>query len=69
MTKEASLMKSPISPWIKNLCYFRCFCKKDRAMRMQDRVFERFESLLDICGFVSVQTNLAILISLLMNKD
>ena len=35
---------------------------------MQDKVFDQFESLLDVTGFVSMQTNLAILIKLLMTR-
>ena len=36
---------------------------------MQEKISARFEETLDIRSFVSVRTNLAILLSLLMSKE
>ena len=36
---------------------------------MSEKIIQRFEETLDIRSFVSVRTNLAILLSLLMSKE
>lgn len=57
-------------PTLKSLCHFDFFCDKktNRLMRVQSASVEHFEGHLDIRKFVSAQTNLALLIWLLLSK-
>ena len=50
--------------------FFRkmCFRPKDREMRAREKVNARFEKNLDIRSFVTVYTNLSLLIRVLLTK-
>ena len=65
-TKLSTLLKVPL---FESLCHSSLLCGKNREMRLRERVAKRFDDSLDIRSFVSVRTNLAILMSLLLKKE
>ena len=44
-------------------------CKKDRKRKFTNKVIERFEKSLDIRSFVSVYTNLSLLLRVIFTKE
>ena len=50
-------------------CRVKYICKKDRHYRLRKKAFNRLDKMLDIRAFFKMQTNLALLISLLMTKE
>ena len=50
-------------------CHLSMFCKKNREKRLREKIVQRFDDTLDIRSFVSVRTNLAILMSMLLGKE
>ena len=46
-----------------------CICKKKKEMKLREKTAARFEEHLDIRSFVSVHTNLALLLSLLLSNE
>ena len=69
MYEETKLGKLLKVPFFESLCHFSLFCKKSREARLREKVVDRFDESLDIRSFVSVRTNLAILMSLLLKKE
>ena len=65
ISKRTEIIKVSLG---KILCHINLLCKKDRKQRMRDKVAENFDESLDIRSFVSVQTTLALLMSLLLSK-
>ena len=67
---EASRLNMPLKvPFKESLFHFNLFCRKNREMRLREKIVQRFEDTLDIRSFVSVRTNLAILMSILLRKE
>ena len=69
MYEETKLSKLLKVPFFESLCNSSLLCGKNREMRLRDKVVSRFDESLDIRSFVSVRTNLAILMSLLLKKE
>lgn len=70
MMDIAKLTKTVKSKFLKSLaCYISCFCKKNKEQRMREKITGHFEDKLDIRSFVSVNTNLALMLSLLFTKE
>ena len=44
-------------------------CKKSKEERIRDKISEHFDDKLDIRSFVSVNTSLALLLGLMLNKE
>ena len=65
-TRLSTLLKVP---FFESLCHCGLLCGKNREMRLREKVANRFDDSLDIRSFVSVRTNLAILMSLLLKKE
>ena len=68
---EAKTMKHEKTHFLKSLCHFNCLGSKEqnRQIRLQRKTAEHFDSHLDIRSFVSVHTNLRLLIWLLLSED
>ena len=56
-------------PFIESLFNFGICGRKSREMRLRDKISQSFDDTLDIRSFVSVQTNLGILLNLLFTKE
>ena len=70
MQDIVKLTKNIKTQFVRSLtCRFSCLCKKNREERMREKISEHFDDKLDIRSFVSVHTNLALLLSLLLNKE
>ena len=57
------------APYFESLCHFSCLCKKRKEIKLRKKAAARFEELLDIRSFVSVHTNLALLLSMLLSNE
>ena len=51
------------------VCHVKYLCKKDRKARLKEKALESFDQNLDVRSFASVNSNLALLIWLLLNKE
>ena len=69
MYEETKLNKLLKVPFFESLYSSCLFFKKNREARLREKVVNRFDDSLDIRSFVSVGTNLAILMSLLLKKE
>ena len=54
--------------YFKTLFYLQSLCKRDKEMKLKQKAVSRFEEHLDIRSFLSVYTNLALLIKVLLSK-
>ena len=70
MLDIVKLTKNMKALFIRSLiCHFSCLCKKSREERIREKISEHFDDKLDIRSFVSVHTNLALLLGLMLNKE
>ena len=70
MTKEVSRMEnSPDLNIFKKLCTFKCFCKKSKILKMQERFFDEFENKLDIRKIGANHLNLKRFINVFLTKE
>ena len=70
MSDIVKLTKNMKAQFIRSLiCHFSCLCKKSREERIREKISEHFDDKLDIRSFVSVHTNLALLLGLMLNKE
>ena len=70
LTDEVKKIKhSSTSLWKTLCCHISFFCKQDRESRIRQKAYETFDGQLDVRSFVSVNTNLAILLWLLLSKE
>ena len=54
--------------FIKNLCSYKLFYKKDRELRFRERAESLFEKHLDIRSFVQLQASLTLMLDLFLTK-
>ena len=66
VASQRKILKVPFS---ETLFHFGLCCRKSREMRLRKKITQRFDETLDIRSFVSVQTNFATLIRLLLTKE
>ena len=64
--KHSTLLKVS---FFESLCHTGLLCGKNREVRLRKKVLSRFDESLDIRSFVSVRTNLAIMMNLLLKKE
>jgi hypothetical protein len=62
-------VKTLTTPFSKSCCYLKRWCKKDRHMNTQSRIAARVEGSLDICKILDTQTNIRLLLHLLLSKN
>ena len=55
--------------YLKACFHIGFFCKKDRKMKLIERMATRFEENLDIRSFVSVNTNMALTLNMLFTYE
>ena len=65
---ELSLISRLKTSFWETLCHVSRLCGKNRRVQLRDKATGRYEKQLDICSFATVETNLALLISLLLTK-
>ena len=53
----------------ETLCHVTRCCGKNRRVRLREKSAARYQEHLDIRSFVSVETNLTLLLSLLLNRQ
>lgn len=64
---EANSLKKTKVPKFRNLTYVKWICKRDKLMRFQKRLFDKFDDRLDIQRIISMQLNLLALVHVLLS--
>ena len=63
---EISLIKKVKNSFWETLCHFKRICGKNRQVKLRKKAADRLTKHLDIRSFASVETNVALLLSLLL---
>ena len=61
-------MRTKLS-FLKSLLYFGFACRKDKQLQMKEKAMARFERPLDIRSFVSMYTNLSLLLKVIFTEQ
>ena len=68
LIREMELVKTVKTGFWETLCHVKRCCGKNRRVRLREKSAARYQEHLDIRSFISVETNLNLLLSLLLNR-
>ena len=68
LIQEMALVKTVKTGFWETLCHVKRCCGKNRRVKLREKSAARYQEHLDIRSFISVETNLNLLISLLLTR-
>ena len=66
---EMALVKKVMTGFWETLCHVKRCCGKNRRVKLREKTAEKYQEHLDIRSFMSVETNLTLLLSLLLTRQ
>ena len=69
LIQEMALIKTVKTGFWETLCHVTMLCGKNRRVMLREKTAERVTNQLDILSIISVDTNLTLLISLLLTRQ